>query len=61
MARMSQGSTRNRLIARGLAYIPEERMRDGVIKELSVEENLMLEDHGRGPFARSIIDEFPGH
>jgi general nucleoside transport system ATP-binding protein len=48
----------DQIIARGLAYIPEERMRDGVIKELSVEENLMLEDHGRRPYARSIMMNF---
>ncbi|HET7012158.1 MAG TPA: ABC transporter ATP-binding protein [Anaerolineales bacterium] len=48
-----------RRIRTGLAYIPEERMRDGVIKELSVEENLMAEDHGRPPFARGIFLDFP--
>jgi len=46
------------LIRHGLAYIPEERMRDGVIRELSVEENLMVEDHGRAPFARGIFMDF---
>ncbi len=48
-----------RRIAGGLAYIPEERMRDGVIRELSVEENLMMEDHGRPPFARGLFLSFP--
>ena len=47
----------DRRLAHGLAYIPEERMRDGVIRELSVEENLILEDHGRPPFARGIFLE----
>jgi simple sugar transport system ATP-binding protein len=47
-----------RRIDHGLAYIPEERMRDGVIKELSVEENLMAEDHGRPPYARGIFLDF---
>jgi simple sugar transport system ATP-binding protein len=47
-----------RRLARGLAYIPEERMRDGVIRELSVEENMMIEDHGRAPFARGIFLNF---
>jgi ABC-type uncharacterized transport system ATPase subunit len=46
------------LIRHGLAYIPEERMRDGVIRELSVEENLMVEDHGRAPYARGIFMDF---
>ena len=36
----------------GLAYVPEERMRDGVIASFAVWENLMLLDHGRPPFAR---------
>jgi simple sugar transport system ATP-binding protein len=45
-------------LAHGLAYIPEERMRDGVIRELSVEENLIIEDHGRPPFARGIFLNF---
>jgi simple sugar transport system ATP-binding protein len=38
--------------ARGVAYIPEERMIDGVIKEFSVAENLVLQTHGQEPFAR---------
>jgi len=48
-----------RRLGRGLAYIPEERMRDGVIRELTVEENLILEDHGQPPFARGIFLDFP--
>ncbi len=47
-----------RRLAHGLAYIPEERMRDGVIRELSVEENLIIEDHARPPFARGIFLNF---
>ncbi len=46
------------LISHGLAYISEERFRDGVVKELTVEENIMLEEHGRPPFARSIFMDF---
>ena len=42
----------------GLAYIPEERMRDGVIKNFSVEENFILKDHGRAPFARGVFLNF---
>src|SRR5581483_3383276 len=33
-------------IAAGLGYIPEERMRDGVIREFSVAENAVLQTHG---------------
>lgn len=35
----------------GLSHIPEERMEDGVIKDFSVAENLVLQDHGRKPYA----------
>jgi simple sugar transport system ATP-binding protein len=38
--------------AAGLAYIPEERMRDGVIGEFTVTENLMLVDHAKAPYLR---------
>lgn len=34
------------LNAMGLSYIPEERMIDGVIKDFTVAENLVLQDHG---------------
>lgn len=39
----------------GLSYIPEERMVDGAIREFTVAENLILQDHGRKPFARAKI------
>jgi len=38
---------------RMLAYIPEERMRDGMIREFTVAENLILREHHRQPFSRS--------
>ena len=44
--------TINRL---GVAYIPEERMIDGVIKDFTVAENYVLQDHGRQPFVRGGI------
>jgi simple sugar transport system ATP-binding protein len=43
----------DRRLTHGLAYIPEERMRDGVIRELSVEETL-IRDHGRRPRPRHL-------
>lgn len=49
----------SQLIENGLAYISEERFRDGVVKELTVEENLMLEEHGRHPFSSGIFLKFP--
>jgi simple sugar transport system ATP-binding protein len=39
----------------GVSYIPEERMEDGVIKEFTVSENLVLQDHGRKPYTRGGI------
>ena len=38
------------LNAIGLSYIPEERMIDGVIKEFTVAENLVLQDHDHEKF-----------
>lgn len=37
----------------GLSYIPEERMRDGMIKEFTVSENLILREFDQQPFARN--------
>jgi simple sugar transport system ATP-binding protein len=37
------------------AYIPEERMRDGAIKEFSVQENLFLRDHSSPKFSFGIF------
>ncbi|HSJ86726.1 MAG TPA: ABC transporter ATP-binding protein [Anaerolineales bacterium] len=38
---------------RMLSYIPEERMRDGMIKNFSVAENMILREHHKQPFSRS--------
>lgn len=46
------------LNAHGLSYIPEERMLDGVIKDFTVAENVVLQDHGNPPFSRSIFMNF---
>ena len=37
----------------GLSYIPEERMRDGVIREFTVSENLILREFDLQPFAHN--------
>jgi simple sugar transport system ATP-binding protein len=39
----------------GMSYIPEERMVDGVIKDFTVAENLILQDHGQPPYALGIF------
>jgi simple sugar transport system ATP-binding protein len=36
-----------------LAYIPEERMKDGMIKDFTVAENLILREHHKMPFSRN--------
>jgi len=36
-----------------IAYIPEERMKDGMIQDFTVAENAVLRDHHKEPFSRS--------
>ncbi|MDA8266674.1 MAG: ABC transporter ATP-binding protein [Actinomycetota bacterium] len=45
------GAPPDRVRAAGLAYVPEERMRDGIVPDFSVAENLMLVESGRPPFS----------
>jgi general nucleoside transport system ATP-binding protein len=54
---LTRASLRQR-IEGGLAYVPEERMRDGAIREFSVEENVFLRDHGSPKFTRGIFLNF---
>lgn len=42
----------------GLAYVPEERMRDGAIAEFAVSENLILVDHDSEKFVSSGLFNF---
>jgi ABC-type uncharacterized transport system ATPase subunit len=51
---LSHTSGRERL-ASGLAYIPADRRRTGVILELSVADNLVLSSFDRRPFARGLL------
>ena len=46
------------LLDSGLSYIPEERMHDGVIKNFTVAENLVLQDHIRQPYSKGIFLNF---
>jgi len=46
------------LLERGLSYIPEERMIDGVVRDFSVEENLILKDHHRKPYSKGLFMDF---
>lgn len=51
-------STLNQRIDAGMAYIPEERMRDGAIRDFSVEENIYLHDHSAPQYAHGIFLDF---
>lgn len=55
---LSEASLNERIEA-GMAYIPEERMRDGAIREFSVEENVFLHDHASPEFRRGVFLDFP--
>ena len=48
----------NQRIDAGMAYIPEERMRDGAIREFSVQENIFLHDHSSPRFRHGIFLSF---
>ncbi len=39
----------------GMAYIPEERMKDGMIQSFSVAENMVLRDYNKPPFSKRGI------
>ncbi len=45
-------------IAAGQSYIPEERMKEGAIKEFSVADNFILEDHTKPPFSKRTFLDF---
>ncbi len=44
--------------AAGLAYVPEERMKDGAVGEFEVSENLLLINHGDPKFRRGPLFDF---
>ena len=45
-------------IAAGQASIPEERMREGVVRDFSVAENLILQDHAHAPYSHGGFFDF---
>mgnify|MGYP000005730815 CR=1 FL=1 len=45
-------------LAAGLAFIPEERMKHGIIGAFSVAENAVLQNHSAKPFARGALMSF---
>jgi simple sugar transport system ATP-binding protein len=48
----------NERVDAGMAFIPEERMRDGAIREFSVEENVFLHDHLSPRFRHGLFLAF---
>ncbi|HTT54533.1 MAG TPA: ABC transporter ATP-binding protein [Streptosporangiaceae bacterium] len=50
---ITRASPRDRLRA-GMAYIPEDRQQDGIVKDFSVADNLVLDTYDRPPHARGI-------
>jgi general nucleoside transport system ATP-binding protein len=54
---ITHAHVRGRLAA-GQAFIPEERMRDGGIRDFSVLENAFLQDHTAPQFTRGIFMDF---
>ena len=51
-------ATPNDRMAMGLSYIPEERMKDGAIRDFSVADNIILQDHDKSPYVRGIFFDF---
>ncbi len=47
------GASPRAIMDMGLSYIPEERMRDGMIRDFTVSENLILREFDKQPFARA--------
>ncbi len=45
------GKLPGELLKTGMAYIPEERMRDGVVSDFTVSENVILRDHDHKPYS----------
>ncbi len=46
------GSSPEEMLRAGVAHVPEDRQRDGLVLAMSVEDNLVLDVYNRAPFAR---------
>jgi simple sugar transport system ATP-binding protein len=53
------GFTPGRITEKGLAYVPEERMKDGMIRNFNISENLVLREHHKWPFSRKGFLRMP--
>jgi simple sugar transport system ATP-binding protein len=48
----------NQIRGAGLSYVPEERMKDGVVGQFDVKENMILLSHANKPFCRNCFLNF---
>jgi simple sugar transport system ATP-binding protein len=53
--RSIEGWSTKKVLRAGVGYIPEDRSIDGVVKEFSVAENLVLDLYDRPPFGSGIV------
>ncbi len=51
---ISSSSIRDRILS-GIAHIPEDRQKRGLVLDYSVEENMILEIYNKEPFAKNFI------
>jgi ABC-type uncharacterized transport system ATPase subunit len=55
---ITRASPRDRLRG-GMAYIPEDRQQDGIVKDFSVADNLVLDTYDQPPYAKGIAMDLP--
>jgi simple sugar transport system ATP-binding protein len=48
------GMTTKQILRSGIGYVPEDRSLDGVVKEFSVAENLVLDTYDRAPYGNAF-------
>src|SRR6266508_3182493 len=48
------GRTTKDVLRSGVAYVPEDRTNDGIVRDFSVAENLMLDVYDRAPYASGL-------
>ncbi|MEV6527013.1 ABC transporter ATP-binding protein [Longispora sp. NPDC051575] len=49
------GRTPKEVLEAGVGYVPEDRSTDGIVKDFSVAENLVLDLYDREPFAKGLV------
>jgi len=53
------GFSPGKITEKGLAYVPEERMKDGMIRNFNISENLVLREHHKWPFSKKGFLRMP--